>query len=142
MRTRRFHHESQLPRSSELLDIDPLCPHDNLRIDEQQRDSHFKAAQKGPECAKEHLASFFEATSEWKTTSATLLVDLTPNAGDMPRGYFDFQQGLGRSHNMGSFYYVGIGSGSAKSAAVVGARFAEKRIRETVAMEWLKADCL
>ena len=85
-RTRRFHQESQLPRSSELLDIDTLCSNENLRIEEQQRDSFFKAAQKGPVVAKDHLSSFFEATSDWKPTSATLVVDLSPNAGDMAKG--------------------------------------------------------
>ena len=47
------------------------------------------------------MSSFFEATSEWNANSATLLVDLSPNAGDMAQGYFDFVQGLGRGHNMG-----------------------------------------
>ena len=138
MRTRRFHHEPQLPRSSsELLDVDTLCPNEGLRIDEQQRDSYFKAAQKGAGGAKEHLSSFFEATSDWKATSATLLVDLSPNAGDIAKGYFDFLQGLGRSHNMGSFYYLAIGSGAAKGSAAVGVRFAQARMAQTLATEWL-----
>ena len=137
MRTRRFHHESQLPHPNELLDIDTLCPNDNLRIEEQQRDSFFKAAQKGPVVAKEHLSSFFEATSDWKATSVTLLVDLSPSAGDMAKGYFDFLQGLGRSHSMGSFYYLGIGSGTAKGPAAIGARFAQARMAQTLATEWL-----
>ena len=73
------------------------------------------------------MPSFFEATSEWKANSVTLLVDLSPNAGDMAKGYFDFVQGLGRGHNMGTFYYLGIGSGNAKGAAAIGVRFAHTR---------------
>ena len=122
MRTRRFPHEPQLPRTSELLDIDTLSANENLRIEAQQRDNFFQAAQKGPVVAKDHLSSFFEATSEWKANSATLLVDLSPNAGDMAKGYFDFVQGLGRGHNMGTFHYLGIGSGNAKGAAAIGVR--------------------
>ena len=83
------------------------------------------------------MSSFFEPTSDWKATSATLLVDLSPNAGDIAKGYFDFLQGLGRSHNMGSFYYLAIGSGTAKGSAAVGVRFAQARMAQTLAMEWL-----
>ena len=137
VRTRRFHQESQLPRASDLLDIDTLCPNENLRCEEQQRDSFFKAAQKGPVVAKDHLSSFFEAGANWHATSATLLVDLSPNAGDMAKGYFDFLQGLGRSHDMGSFYYLGIGCGNAKSPGAVTVRFAQARMAQALALEWL-----
>ena len=67
----------------------------------------------------------------------TLLVDLSPKAGDMAKGYFDFVQGLGRGHNMGTFHYLGIGSGNAKGAAAIGVRLAQARMEQTLATEWL-----
>ena len=38
---------------------------------------------------------------------------------------------------MGSFYYLGIGSGTAKGPAAIGARFAQARMAQTLATEWL-----
>ena len=38
---------------------------------------------------------------------------------------------------MGSFYYLAIGSGTAKGSAAVGVRFAHARMKETFAAEWL-----
>ena len=37
----------------------------------------------------------------------------------------------------GTFYYVGVGVGHAKSPAVVGVRFAEARMCQALAVEWL-----
>ena len=137
VRTRRFHHESTLPHANDLLDLDSLSPNDNLSIHAQNRDSHFKAAQKGPEVARDHLCAFFDPPSSWQATGASLLVDLSVNAGDMAKGYFDFVQSLGRAHNMGTFYYLGLGCGTAKSPGVVGVRFAEARMAQALAVEWL-----
>ena len=38
---------------------------------------------------------------------------------------------------MGSFYYLAIGSGHAKSPAAVGARFVQARLDQALAMAWL-----
>ena len=51
--------------------------------------------------------------------------------------YFDFVQSLGRGHNMGAFYYLGIGSGNSKSQGAVGVHFSQARMAQALAMEWL-----
>ena len=60
VRTRRFHHESTLPQSKDLLEVDSLSANECFKSELASRDSYFKAAQKGPNVSREHLAAFFD----------------------------------------------------------------------------------
>ena len=51
VRARRFHFEATLPLATALLDVDSLRPNEDLRCEQQSRDSFFKAAR---------LAAFFD----------------------------------------------------------------------------------
>ena len=70
-------------------------------------------------------------------SDCTVVVDMSPHAGDKSLGYNAFQQSLGRGHSKGKFYYIALAYGSARSAGVMGLLFSERRIAKELAKDWM-----
>ena len=132
----RWPEEALVPPSASLLDVDWLNASEALRVEHQQRDIWFRAAQKGPEFHEFLFAGLLDLPDA-KANDATVVVDLSPHAGDKAIGYNAWHQSLGRGHNKGAFYYLALAYGGARSPGNMGLLFSARRVAKALAQDWV-----
>lgn len=108
-----------LPPSSQLLHITSLSAFEDLTVEPIAKDAWFRAAQKGPQFAKEVFAGLMDGMPQ---SAVFLVMDLTPHAGDRALGLRHFAKERAGVEP----FYVGFGvKGSPSSKACC---FAKARV--------------